>query len=138
MKPDVLEAIAEIERAAIGSGVRSAPDSDGGAYVVIDGVDVGESFDPPTTWIGFHIVWTYAEGDVYPHFIGSELKYVGSRPTPNQSPAGNLPEALARGQEMPGFKLAAIQVSRRSNRRNAETDSALLKTMRVIEFLRSL
>jgi hypothetical protein len=138
MKPDALEAVAEIERAAIGSGVRSEPDSDGGAYVVIDGVDVGESFDLPLTWIGFHVVWTYPEDDVYPYFIGSELKYVGAKPTPNQSPDGNLPEALVRGQEMPGFKLAAIQVSRRSNRRNAETDSALLKTMRVIEFLRSL
>jgi hypothetical protein len=138
MKPDVLEAVAEIERAAIGSGVRYEPDPDGGAYVIIDGVDLGESFDPPTTWLGFHIVWTYPEDDVYPYFIGSELKYVGSEPTPNQSPDRNLPVPLVRGQEMPGFKLTAIQVSRRSNRRNAETDSALLKTIRVLEFLRSL
>jgi hypothetical protein len=99
---------------------------------------VGESFDPSETWIGSHLVWTYPEDDVYPHFIGSGLKYVGSEPTPNQSPEGNLPVPLVRGQEMPGFKVPAIQVSRRSNHRKADTDSALLKTMRVIEFLRSL
>jgi len=38
---------------------------------------------------------------------------------------------------MPGFELPAIQVSRRSNHRRAETDSALQKLLRILEFLRS-
>jgi len=44
---------------------------------------------------------------------------------------------MTRGAMMPGFEMPAIQVSRRSQRRNAATDSALQKLFRVIEFLKS-
>ena len=136
MKDAVTAAINEIAEAQIGTTVRVKEDSDGGAYVVVDAVAIGPAFSPVTTWIGFHIVWTYPDCDVYPHFSEPGLRYVGSGATPNQHPDGNLPNAMTRGATMPGFELKAIQISRRSNRRNAETDSALQKLFRVIEFLR--
>lgn len=98
---------------------------------------IGPCFDPASSWIGFHIVWTYSDADVYPHFIAAGVRYIGSGPAPNQHPEGNLPIALTRGATMPGFELPAIQVSRRSNHRNAETDSALQKLLRIAEFLRT-
>ncbi len=137
MKADFSAAIEELEAARIGSGVRIKEDADGGAYVIVDDVFIGDSFDPNTSWIGFHIVWTYPDADVYPLFTDAGVRYVGSGPAPNQHADGNLPTALTRGTTMPGFELPAIQISRRSNHRNAETDSALQKLLRVLEFLRT-
>jgi hypothetical protein len=137
MKPDVALAVGELEASLTGSAVRGKEDRDGGAYVVVDDVAVGDSFSPRSSWIGFHVVWTYPDSDVYPHFISAGLKYVGSGATPNQHPDGDLPAALTRGATMPGFDLPAIQVSRRSNHRNADTDTACQKLLRIIEFLRT-
>jgi hypothetical protein len=137
VKDSVVSAIKEISDARIGTGVRTKEDADGGAYVIVDGIAVGHSFSPSTSWIGFHIVWTCPDADVYPHFADPGLKYVGSNTTPNQHAEGNLPAAITRGATMPGFEIPAIQMSRRSNHRNAETDSALQKLLRVVEFLRS-
>jgi hypothetical protein len=137
MKAEVAAAIKEIEAAGVGIGVRVSPDPDGGAYVIVDGVAIGRCFDPGSSWIGFHIVWTYPDADVYPHFIDADIRYVGSGTASNQHRDGHLPAALTRGATMPGFELPAIQVSRRSNRRSAETDSALQKLLRIAEFLRT-
>jgi hypothetical protein len=137
MKREVAEAIEEITRARVGTEVESLRDPDGGAFVLVRGIDIGGSFAPSTTWIAFQITWAYPDADCYPHFIAPEVQYVGTGPAPNQHPAGNLPTAMSRGARAPGFDLAAIQVSRRSNRRNGETDSALQKLLRIIEFLRS-
>src|SRR6266516_3069397 len=125
MKPDVATAIEELEAAGIGSRLRTKQDPGGGAFVIVDDLAIGSSFDPVTSWLGFHITWTYPDSDVYPHFTDAGIRYVGSGPAPSQHPDGNLPTSLTRGATMPGFELPAIQISRRSNRRNAVTDSVL-------------
>ncbi len=142
MKPDVEQTVQELREGFAGHDVRVKEDDDGGAFVIVDGIDIGEQFAPPTSWIGFHITWPYPDADVYPHFIDPKVRYVGDKEAPNRDPAGDssadLPTAMARGPYvMPGFGIPAIQVSRRSNRRNAETDSALQKLLRVIDFLRT-
>ncbi len=137
MKPEVETAIGQLEAAEMGSAVRILEDPDGGAYVVLDDVTVGDHFVPSSSWIGFHIAWSYPDADVYPHFANPDLRYVGSGPAPNQYSEGNLPTGITRGATMPGFNIRAIQISRRSNRRDAETDSALLKLIRVVDFLES-
>jgi hypothetical protein len=135
VKPGVEQALRELREGAPGT-VRHIEDGDGGAFVLVEGIDLGEHYAPSTTWVGFHITWPYPDADVYPHFIDASVRYVGDGPTPNQHPDGNLPVAMARGNfEAPGFKLTAIQVSRRSNRRDSETDTALDKLLRVIEFV---
>jgi hypothetical protein len=119
-----------------GHVVRVQEDGSGGAYVIVDDIEIGDRYAPTRAWIGFHV--TYAEdADVYPHFIDPGVRYVGPGPAPNEHPDGNLPTAMSRGQTMPGFNLAAIQVSRRSNQRNGDTDSPLMKLLRVIEFVRT-
>jgi hypothetical protein len=136
VKGEIAEAIEEIERAGVGTKVESLPDPDGGAFVRVHAVQIGDSFDPGHTWIAFQITWGYPDADCYPHFIAHDVKYVGSGAAPNQYPEGNLPAAMSRGARAPGFDLPAIQISRASRRRNAETDSALQKLLRIIEFLR--
>jgi hypothetical protein len=137
MLEHVEESLQELREGMPGHDVRVLEDGSGGAYVIVDDIEIGEHFAPPRSWIGFHV--TFAEdADVYPHFIDPTVRYVGTPASaPNQHPDGNLPTAMTRGQQMPGFNDAAIQVSRRSTNRNGDTDSPLMKLLRVIEFLRS-
>lgn len=135
MKPAVEGAIAELRKGLPGHDVSVKEDPDGGAYVIVFGISIGERFAPPTSWIGFQITWAYPDADVYPHFIDPQVRYLGAGPAPNQHPDGDLPLAMTRGAIMPGFNITAIQISRRSNRRNAATDRALEKLLRVIDFL---
>jgi hypothetical protein len=137
MKPAVARAIEELTAGAPGGEVRALPDVDGGAFVIVDGIEIGSCFDPATSWIGFHLTWPYPDADVYPHFIDAGIRYVGSGKAPNEHPDGNLPTSLTRGAEMPGFDLKAIQVSRRSNHRAADTDTALRKLLRIVDFLKT-
>lgn len=137
MKPDVEKGVEELREGLPGHDVRFMEDTDGGAYVIVADLEIGKSFAPRVSWIGFHITWPHPDADVYPHFIDPRVRYVGVGEAPNQHPDGNLPTSMSRGATMPGFDLPAVQVSRRSNRRNASTDTALQKLLRVIKFLRS-
>jgi hypothetical protein len=139
MKPRVEQALAELESAYPG-WVRHEPDDDGGAFVLVDKVALGDRYLPQAAWIAFHITWTYDEGaEVYPHFLDATVRYVGEGATPNAAPSGvaadRLPAALSRGFKAPGFDLDAIQVSRRSNTPDEVT--ALEKLARVVDFLRT-
>jgi hypothetical protein len=136
MKEAVRTAITELEAEAPGTGVRFEEDGDGGAYVIVDGVEIGASFTPSATWIGFHITHSYPEAAVYPHYVDPTLRYSGDGPAANQHSDGNLPTAITRGDfKLGGFELAAIQVSRSSPKRAPGTDTALAKLHRVISFL---
>lgn len=136
MKKDVEAAINELRKGLPCHEIRVKADADGGAFVIVDGVDIGRRFKPMTTWVGFQITFPYPDVDVYPHFIDPAVKFVGDNPDADP-PRDALPTSMTRGATMPGFDLPAIQVSRRSNRRDADTDSALHKFLRVVEFVRS-
>lgn len=112
--------------------IETKDDGEGGAFVVVRDVPLGYSFEPSRSWIGFHITHACPDADIYPHFIDAAVKYVGGAETPNAHPDGDLPIAMTRGATMPGFELSAIQISRQSRRRNADTDSALRKLVRVL------
>jgi hypothetical protein len=129
--------LTELRDGMVGHGVRVEEDGQGGAFVIVDDIEIGDHFAPSCFWIGFHITWADEDADIYPHFIPADVRYVGGGAAPNEHPEGDLPTAMGRGHEMPGFKLPAIQISRRSTHRNAATDSALHKLLRVIEFLRT-
>ena len=137
MKADVERAVAELREGLPGHDVLVKEDGEGGAFVIVEGLEIGDCFAPAVSWIGFHVTFPYPDADVYPHFIDPAVLYVGNGEAPNQHPDGNLPTALTRGATMPGFDRPAIQISRRSNQRNAETDSGLQKLLRILEFIRS-
>jgi hypothetical protein len=137
VKENVEKAIEELREGLPGSAVTVKEDDDGGAFVLIESIDLGPSFEPRTSWISFHITWTCPEADVYPHFIDPSVKYVGTGETPNQHPDGNLPVSMSRAASVPGFEKTAIQISRQSNRRDPQTDWPLHKLLRVLESVRS-
>jgi hypothetical protein len=135
VKEGVQTALGELEDGLSENRVESKEDGDGGAFVLVHGIEVGDSFDPTVSWIGFHLTFTCPEADVYPLYLDPALRYVGEGPTPNQHPDGPLPVGITRGATMPGFELPAIQVSRRST--DSEADTPLRKLRRVIDFLRT-
>lgn len=141
MKVAVKEAVAELQAAYPASKVRRKEDGDGGAYVLVEAVDLGERYAPSNSWIAFHITWTYEEGaDVYPFFIDDAVRYVGEGETPIADPQGDpakaLPTAMAHGFVAPGWEdLPAIQVSRRSHA--PAQDTATQKLGRVLDWIRT-
>lgn len=100
-------------------------DGEGGAYVIIEAVPLGAPYAQATTWIGFRVVTQYPHADVYPHYVRGDLARADGRPL-----ATELQRVTFEGRE-------ALQVSRRSNRLNPATDTAVLKLHKVLAWLRS-
>ena len=125
IKDEVAEAIAEIEATFDESSVEFEEDPDGGAYVVVDPVDPGDPYEQRETWIGFQITFQYPISDVYPHFVCRDLR----RTDGHELGEGTSP-AEWRGRP-------AIQISRRSNHLDPQTDTAVIKLHKVLEWLRT-
>jgi len=124
MTPEVAQALNEIRDAHPGVTVTVREDGQGGAVVIVEEVDLGHPYSHPTTWVGFHITFQYPYADVYPYFVRGDLSRADGRP---------LGEALS----VTAFEnRPAVQVSRRSNRREVALDTAYLKLLRVMEWLR--
>ena len=123
--PSVEKAIAELRSCFSESGVETEPDNSGGAYVTLRSVLLGLPYAQAETWIGFQITFQYPYADVYPHFARPDLARADGRP---------LGEGLgaARFRNQP-----AVQISRRSNKLNPATDTAALKLLKVLQWLRT-
>jgi hypothetical protein len=123
----ITSAIGDLARSFSDSRTSYIDDRQGGAWVLVEDVDVGSAFTPRTTWVGFAISALYPRADVYPHFV---------RPDLARTDGGPLTAPLNPGQSMPGFNRAAIMVSRRSNRWDPARDTAALKLHRVLLWFR--
>ena len=125
MLPGVARAIEEIRSSFEGCGVEAEVDGSGGAYVVVTGVRLGCPYAQEAVWIGFQITFQYPYADVYPHFTNAELA---------RSDGGGLGA---------GFGLAsyrgrkAMQISRRTTRLNPQTDTAALKLLKVVRWMKN-
>src|SRR5690349_17375713 len=126
LKPDVAKAIEEIRAAFPGKELLVEEDGSGGASLVLENIDLGPPYAQATSWVGFQVTFQYPHADVYPHFVRSDLTRSDGRP---------LGEGTSPGQSF--MRRSAIQISRRSNRLNPATDTALLKLLKVIEWLKS-
>jgi hypothetical protein len=123
MTPEVDTAIKEIATAFPGCRIDVTEDGQGGAFVRLHGAALEGSYQQDTTWIGFQITHTYPYADVYPHFVRHDLSRRDGKP-------------LGEGTSMGSFRNEpAIQVSRRANRHNPSTDTALLKLCKVLRWL---
>jgi hypothetical protein len=125
MTPEVAVAVEEIQQAFDGHSIDIEKEPQGGAYVTVHGTSIGPRFTPATSWVGFLITFQYPRADVYPHFIDGSVLVAGG---------GNYPAGITPGQNWRGKP--AIQVSRKSNRWNAAIDTAALKLIKVLEWLR--
>src|SRR5687767_9955728 len=103
MKTEVSTAIEELKRQFSGVQFSVKEDGQGGAYVVMEPVTVGPRYTPNTTWMGFQIPAQYPYADVYPVFVGGDLRRV-------DNVAFTVP--VTTGHHFDGRP--AIQISRRS------------------------
>jgi hypothetical protein len=127
MTDDVAAAVEELRQQFPGATVTAAPDTQGGAHVTVEPVDPGERYVQRETWIKFHITFQYPYSDVYPHFVRSDLA---------RSDGAVLGEGMSVGHF--GDDVGpAVQISRRSNRLNPSVDTAALKLVKVLDWLRS-
>lgn len=127
MTPEVAAAVAEVKQAFPDQSVEVIPEAQGGAYVIVDDLPIGERFAPSTTWVGFLITFQYPDADVYPFFVRPDLK---------RADGAQLPGGLS-GPTVWNNR-SAVQVSRRSNRWMPGVDTAATKLAKVLSWLRSL
>ena len=125
MTPDVDEAIQQIAEAYPACSIEKVDDGEGGAFVTIKHLPLDGRYAQPTTWVGFRITHTYPYADVYPHFVRHDLSRRDGKPLGDATSVGNF-----RSQP-------AIQLSRRANRHDPATDTALLKLQKVLKWLNS-
>jgi hypothetical protein len=120
----VSRALEELRTAFPGVSMDIQDDDQGGSWVVIEKVELGDLYEQQTSWIGFRITFQYPYADVYPHFVRADLTRKDARP---------LGDGITGGHTFLGR--SALQLSRRSNRLNPATDTALLKLMKVLKWL---
>lgn len=123
--PAVEKAIADIRSSFPDCTVEVESDGTGGAYVTVRGIPLGAPYAQDQIWIGFQITFQYPYADVYPHFTCPDLARTDGRP---------LGEGLAPAQYR---AQPATQISRRSNKLNPATDTAALKLLKVVQWLRT-
>lgn len=128
MKPEVSKAVERIRQHFPDSTVHVKEDGQGGAYVRVDPVDLGPTYTEQTrrTWIAFKIAHDYPFSDVYPHHVRRDL----ARADGQAHPTG-FGTASAEG-----WGLESVQLSRRSNHRDAALETALHKLLKVIDWAR--
>ena len=127
MKQDVANAIEELKRAFPSSAVSSREDGDGGAYVVVEEVEIGERFRPSSTWLGGHIPALYPYADIYPLFVADEVRRVDG--VAFEPPVTHGARFLDR---------PAVQISRRNNHTQHYPQTAVAKFLKVLHFMEEL
>lgn len=123
MNAPVKAAVEQLERAFVGHRVEVLEDGQGGAFVIVEDLELGPAFTPLRSWVGFQIPALYPRADIYPHYVCPELTRVDSGP---------LTTPLNPNRQMPGFNRSAVMVSRRSNHWDPARDTAALKLRRVL------
>jgi hypothetical protein len=125
MTPDVEAAITELKQIFDGHTIDITPEAQGGAYIKVHDLDIGQQFTPSRTWVGFLINFQYPRSDVYPHFMEPTVRYADG---------SHWRDGISGPMDWNGTQ--AIQISRRSNRWDASRDTAVIKLVKVLEWLR--
>jgi hypothetical protein len=125
LKTAVQQAIREIEKTFTGTKVDVTEDGSGGAHVRVQDLHLGDQYQPSVSWVAFAITFQYPEADVYPHFLVAGFARVDGK---------SLGESFGQAtwEESP-----VTQVSRRSNNRNQDLDTAAIKLNKVLTWIRS-
>jgi hypothetical protein len=120
----VARAIAEIERGLPEVRWTIDEDGSGGAVLIGTGASLGGVWEQEETWVGFRIPFNYPYADIYPHYVRGDLHRRDRAP---------LGEAMS----VTTFEgRPAVQLSRRSNHRVPGIETALIKLLKVLKWLR--
>lgn len=122
--PEVNRAVEELRACLPDAEVVATDTGDGGAIVTIDPVELGPVYVQRDTWLRFAISFQYPYADIYPLFVRPDLTRVDG----NGHGTG-IGLGMFNGEP-------AMQLSRRSNRLNPAIDTAALKVMKVVKWLR--
>lgn len=125
MTPPVVEAIEEVRASCSPSSIDVEEDGQGGAYVVVHDLALGEQFHPARGWVGFHVTFQYPHADVYPHYVDAQITRVDGQPM-----GAAITPTSWRGRP-------CHQISRRSNHWNPAGDTAAGKLLKVLDWLRA-
>jgi hypothetical protein len=126
MTPSVVATVEDLKKAFLNATVTVlAEDGNGGAYVLVDGVELGPKFNTSQTWFGGQLPASLPYADVYPLFMGP-----GVTRADGVALTGPLSNMNWQGRQ-------AIQISRRNNRMTG-AQPAVAKFVKVIDYIRSL
>jgi hypothetical protein len=129
MNETVQQAVEEIRNAYRGHSLDVLPDDEGGAFVKVHNLPLGEQYQPASSWVAFRITFQYPFADVYPHYCMANLARKDGRA---------LGEGFSQNTwKSPAGDEAATMVSRRSNQLNAATDTAALKLAKILDWIQS-
>lgn len=127
MKVEVSSAIEELKRQFGAATFIVREDGHGGAYVIMEPIELSQKYRPCSTWVGFQIPAQYPYADIYPVFIGGDV--VRADGIPFQAP-------ITPGHNFEGR--AALQVSRRNSAAQSGFQKAATKILKVLDFLEKL
>lgn len=127
MNVGVIAAVEELRRAFPGTELTVQEDGSGGAYVILENMDIGTRFAPASSWMGGHVPAQYPYADIYPVFMDAGVRRSDGRDfeipiTPGASFAGR----------------PAMQISRRNNQIGAGSQTAVSKFLKILDFLEKL
>jgi hypothetical protein len=104
--------------------VRHEPDGEGGAFVVVEEIELGEHWSARTAELAFHLAYNYPASSIYPYYLQPDIVPAG----------GAFPQALQR-VEWRGSPM--IQVSLRQENWDPRRDNAVGAVMQTQDWLRS-
>jgi hypothetical protein len=125
MNASVEKALDDLRKQFAGHLVTHQEDGAGGVYFFIEGVDIGSGFTPSVSWLGGRITAAFPFADIYPMYIDGGIK----RTNGLAFAAPVVPIAAWQGRQV-------LQVSRVNRNAANEPQSASLKVLRVVDFLR--
>lgn len=127
MRSEVSAGIDELRRQFSTAAVIVREDDHGGAYVIIEPVELGSRYRPTTTWLGFHISAQYPYADIYPVFVGESVSRADGAPFAAPITPGHTFEGRP-----------ALQISRRNNAAHSAAQKAASKVLKVLDFMERL
>lgn len=120
-------ALEELSRQFPSASLVIREDGQGGAYVIIEPMQLGSKYRPTETWVGFHIPAQYPYADIYPVFIGADIVRV-------DGVAFAVP--ITTGFHFEGRE--ALQVSRRNTAAQDGSQRAAARILKILDFLERL
>jgi len=124
---EVLKAIQAITASHPTSAVTHEGDGQGGAWVTVDPVYIGDEWAPSSTAITFRIDRLTPAVDVYPHYVPADL---------HRKDGGDLGLGIHQNQRRGLDNALAVMISRSTPDHNAQNTPAV-KLEKVLEWMRS-